>query len=157
MNPKTNTPHNARILVQPFGRSRAPANWGRVVTFVQFLAKRLLFLALGAFVDDVYCAEPASLATSGFRAFERLADLLGFPASDKKDQPPNTSLVLLGALISIDKESFCASARPDRISKICGHIAQALQTNCLTPDAASKVRGRLGFYTPLLSGKLGEE
>ena len=26
--PYTNVPHKARILVQPFGSSRAPANWG---------------------------------------------------------------------------------------------------------------------------------
>ena len=155
VNPHTNAPHKACISVQPFGSSRAPANWGRVVTFIQFLAKELLPLTAGAFVDAVYCAEPTSVAASGFWDFKRLAGLLGFPTPDKKDRPPSTNLVLLGALISIDKESFCASARPGGISKICGHIAQALQKNCLTPAAASKIRGRLGFYASLLSGKLG--
>ena len=155
VNPHTNAPRKARILVQPFGSSRSPANWGRVVTSIQFLAKELLALVAGAFAGDVYGAEPTCAAASGFWAFKRLSWLLGFPTSDKKDQPPCTNLGLLGALISIDRGSFCASARPDRISKICGHIAQALQTNCLTPAAASKLRGRLGFYISLISGKLG--
>ena len=35
-----------------------------------------------------------------------------------------------------------------------GHIAQALYKNCLTPASASKLRGRLGFPTPLLMAEL---
>ena len=129
VNPHTNAPNKARIIVQPFGISHSPENWGLVAFFIQFLAMELLTLMVGAFADDVYCAVPTHLATSGFWASKRLAGLLGFPTSDKKDQPPITNLALLGALISIGKEPFCASARPDRISKISGHIAQALQTN----------------------------
>ena len=81
--------------------------------------------------------------------------LLDFPTSDKKGRPPDTKLVLLCAHIAIRQDSFCASARPDRIDKICDHIARALLTDCLTPEVASKLGGRLGFYTSLLSGKLG--
>ena len=125
------------------------------MTFIQYIAKELLALTVGAFVDDVYCAEPVGTAMSGFWAFKRLTALLGFPTSDKKDQPPNNELVLLGALIELKGDAFCAMARPDRISKICSHIAQTLQRDCLTPAAASKLRGRLGFYTSLLSGKIG--
>ena len=153
--PTTNIPHKARILDQPFGSRRATTNWGRVVTFIQFIAKELLALTVGAFADDLYCAEPRGTASSGFWAFKKITKLLGSPTSDKKDQPPGKDLVLLGALIRLDDDSFCASARPCGVSKICGHVAQALQRNCLTPAAASKLRGKLGFYTSLLSGKLG--
>ena len=38
INPEDNKPYKARTLVQPFGRRREPANWGRVATFIQFLA-----------------------------------------------------------------------------------------------------------------------
>ena len=48
VDPGTNVPHKARILVQPFGSRRAPANWGRVVTFIQFPAKELQALTVGA-------------------------------------------------------------------------------------------------------------
>ena len=155
VNPTTNAPYKARILVQPFGSRRAPANWGRVVAFIQFLASELLTLTVGTFAGDVYCAEPASLAQSGFWAFKQLAGLLGFPTSDRKYQPPSKDIVLLGATISIGSDSFGAAARPGRINKICGHIAHALQMNYLSPEAASKLRGRLGFYSSLLVGKLG--
>ena len=68
INPTDNRPYKSKILVQPFGSRRAPANWGRVVTFIQFLAFRLLHIVVGAFVDDVYCAESAKLSGSSFWA-----------------------------------------------------------------------------------------
>ena len=116
--PDTNAPYKARILVQPFGSRRAPANWGRVITFIQFLSMELLALKVGAFADDVYCAEPNSLAKSGFWAPKQSTGPLGLHTSDRKDQPPRKDIVLLGALIAIGTESFCASVRPERIHKI---------------------------------------
>ena len=56
--PVTNKPYTAEILVQPAGSRRDPSNWGRVVTFIQFIARELLTLVVGDFVDDVFCAEP---------------------------------------------------------------------------------------------------
>ena len=35
-NPNGNLPYKSRILAQPFGSRRAPSNWGRLVTFIQF-------------------------------------------------------------------------------------------------------------------------
>ena len=48
LNPVDNRPYKCRILAQPFGSRRAPANWGRVVVSIQFLALRLLSLVAGA-------------------------------------------------------------------------------------------------------------
>ena len=42
----------------------------------------------------------------------------------------------------------------ERARKLRDRIAQALHTNFLTPDAASKLRGRIGPPTSLLMGKL---
>ena len=99
-NPDDNEPYKARILVQPFGRRRAPANWGRAVTFIQLMACELLTLTVAALVGDVFCDEPASEETIGFRAFKRLEELIGFLTSDKKDRP-TTALLLLGAQVAI--------------------------------------------------------
>ena len=51
--------------------------------------------------------------------------------------------------------SFCAAARPGRVAKLRGHIAQVLRKNCLTPAAAIKLRGKLGCYASLLAGRIG--
>ena len=147
-NPDGNLPYKAQISAQPFGRRRAPSNWGRVVTFIQFLAREILSLTVSAFPGDVYAAEPASAATGGFWPPKRLDRLIGFITPDKKGRPPTTSLLLLGAPVAIGTSSSRAAERPGRVGKIRGHIAQALQTNTLTPAAASKLRRGWDFTPP---------
>ena len=93
--PDGNKPFKARILSQPFGSRRAPANWGRVATCCQFLASRLLTLVVAAYAGDIFCCEPPATFTSGFRAFEALAKLLGPPTSDRKDHPHTGNIYLL--------------------------------------------------------------
>ena len=72
MNPNANKPYKARVLVQPFGSRRSPANWGRVVTFLQFAACELLRVTTGAFVDEVCSVESHRIAMSSFWAFKQL-------------------------------------------------------------------------------------
>ena len=74
---------------------------GRAVTFLQFVAGEMLQFTTGAFVDDVFCIESHRLAMSGFSAFKQLREINGFPTSAKKDQPPSTQMVLLGADVSL--------------------------------------------------------
>ena len=76
-NPTSGRPYKARVLVQPFGSRRAPANWGRVVTFLQFVARELLLVNTGAFVDDAFGVKEDRIATSGFLLFKQLCDLIG--------------------------------------------------------------------------------
>ena len=48
INPDDSRPCKSRIPVQPFGIRRAISNWGRAVTFAQFLSQNLLAPAVGA-------------------------------------------------------------------------------------------------------------
>ena len=154
LNTIDNRPYKSRILAQPFGSCRAPANWVRVATFLQFLARVLLSLAVGAYVEDVYCSESNYSAKSGFWDFKRMCSLLGPNASGSKDQPHSAAMHLLGAEVALLKNAIRTRATDDRERKLRGHIAQALYTNFLTPAAASKLRGRLGFPASLLMGVL---
>ena len=151
----TNKPYDAEILVRPFGIMRAPANWGRAFTFAQFLTSELLALVVGACVDDVFCAEPACVVKSCFRAFKQLCRIIGFATSTKQDQPPSTQMLLLGADVALGNEFIWASARSGRVGEIRPNIAQALQLNHLSPAAECALRGNLCFPTSLLSGKVG--
>ena len=62
---------------------------------------------------------------------------------------------LLGADVALLKNAIRTRATDERARALRDHVAQALRTNCLTPDAASKLIGRLGFPTSLLMEKLG--
>ena len=155
VNPANKRMYKARVLVQPFGSRRAPANWGRVVTFIQFVAEKLLSTSTGAFVGDVFCLESHRLDMSGFWAFKQLCVLIGSPTSKKKDQEPSTSMVLLGADVSLHQTHILAQIREDRKNRLRENILLAKNSNSLTPAEASKLRGKLGFYSSLLAGKLG--
>ena len=155
INPTNNRPYKARVLVQPFGSRRAPANWGRVVTFLQFVAGEILRVTTGAFVDDVFCVESHRIAMSGFWAFKQLRLLIGSPTSDKKDQPPSTEAVLLGADVSIRETHAQSQISDERKGRIKSFIRIALESNTSTPASSSKLRGKLGFYSSLLAWNLG--
>ena len=155
INPANNRPYKALVLVQPFGSRRAPSNWGRVVTFLEFVAGEILHVATGSFVDDVFCVESHRLAMSGFWAFKQLCELIGFPMSLKKDQPPSDGVVLLGADGSLRETHVQAQVREGRKERLSANILLALNSNSLTPAAARKLRGKLGFYSSLLAGDLG--
>ena len=153
--PRDNKPFKAKILAQPFGSSRAPANWGRVVTFIQFLAMRLLTLIVASYVDDIFCCEPTATCASGFWAFKALTRLLGFHTSDEKGQTPAYQVYLLGAVVELSKTCLKTTACDERVQRLRETIISALTSDNITPAAASKLRGWLGFYTSLLAGKLG--
>ena len=155
LNPTDNRHYKCRILVQPFGSRRAPANWGRVVVFVQFLDRKLLSLVVCAYVDDVFCSESSFLPRSGFWAFNRLCSLIGLNTSGRKGQPPSIRMHLLGADVTLLKNAVRTSATRERAREIQDRIAIILKTNRLTTAAANRLRGRLGFYTSLLMGRLG--
>ena len=134
-----NRPYKSRILAQPFGSRRAPSNWGRVVSFLQFLARMLLSLAVGACVDDVFFFESSLLVRSGFRAFKRLCALLGFATSGRKGQKHSTKTHLLGAEVTLMGQAIRTSTTAERAQKLRGEIVTILNTSVLTPDAASNL------------------
>ena len=125
------------------------------MAFIQFVAPGLLSLAVGAYDDDVFFPESRFISKSCFWAFKSLCPFLGFNTSGRKDQSPSASMHLLGADVAMLKNAIRTCATSERARKLRDHIAQALQTNCLTPTASSKIWGRLGFYTSLLMGRLG--
>lgn len=107
--PLDNNPYKCRILAQPLGSRRPPANWGTVVTPLQFLARTLLTPVVGAYVDDVSPREINYLARSGFCAPKHLCAQLGFTTSGRKGRPPSASMRFLGAEVSLLKNATCAT------------------------------------------------
>ena len=119
------------------------------------MALKHLHLSALAFVDDVYCADGAKIAKSGFWVFKHLCRQIRFVTSRRKTQVPATIIALLGAEVSPSRDEIRDQAGTQRVLKIKGHIAQALHLDGLTPASAIKLRGELGSYTSLLMGKLG--
>jgi hypothetical protein len=54
-----------------------------------FLARRLLGIAIGHYVDDFIAIEPHNLAASSFQQFTRFSRLLGLRMKESKALAPN--------------------------------------------------------------------
>ena len=64
-------------------------------------------------------------------------------------------MVLLGVGVSLHDTHAKAQVGGGREIRPKSQIPHATRSNSLTPAAASKLRGKLGFYASLLVGKLG--
>ena len=153
--PPSGPPHFATLRTQPFGSSRAPANWARVTSFIQYVLKRAFSVAVCVYVGDVFAVEPLDTVESAHEAFTTLCELLGFALSEGKSQKPTTSIHLLGALVTFNSDHLTACLPPRRKDDLSNDIRQILSYNQLNPSQAAKLRGRLGFSQSLLFGKVG--
>ena len=145
-------PHVATLKTQSFGPRRAPANWGRVAAFLKFALERLFSIWVAIFVDDVFSAVPKPLDGQSFRVVKEVCGIFGFLLSPSKEQPPAPSILLLGAQVSITSEGVTATFPGSKAADYRSMLMNVLSTKKLSPAAAAKLRGRLGFAQSLLFG-----
>ena len=140
-------------MTQPFGSTRAPANWGRVTALIQWILITYFGLFLPIYVDDCFLVEPAGAVESAYQRMNFLIMLCGFKLG--KFSAPACSISLMGAFVSI-KDDFVTAALPlERRDALISDIQEILRSGNLTPGQAAKLRGRLGFAQSMLFGKFG--
>ena len=145
----------ATLRTQPFGSSRAPANWARLTSFAQFVLRKVFLVWLGVFVDDCYCVDPQSTIATALWVTRELCSLLGLVLAPDKEQPPTQALTLLGASIQLGRRHVSASLTEKRKTDYVALLKNILRRNSLSPEAAAKIRGKLGFAQSLMFGKYG--
>ena len=106
-------PHMASLKTQPFGSRRAPANWGRVTSFVQCVLRNVCAVWLAGFAVDCFSAEPVGNAITAIQATKEVGELLGASLSDGEEVHPCSSMLLLGAMVTIQGDTAFASL-PER-------------------------------------------
>ena len=148
-------PHMATLHTQPFGSGRAPANWARVTSFLQFVLQHLFQVWLGIFVDDCFCIEPKETVGSALASVKALCNLLGLSLANDKENPPCTTMNLLGAQITILRDSVKAALTPKRINDYSVYLRNFLKKGSMSPGEAAKARGKLGFAQSLMFGRFG--
>ena len=144
-NPEDGKVYAFRLKVLPFGGARPPAKWGRVAKFAQTTLMKILKIATGCFVDDLYNCEAESTAVSPFTTARELIKLLGLQLSPKKDQGPSNKITLLGAEIEIHYESTHVSISERRAGSICGLLDTMIDRGGMSSGMAAKIRGKLGL------------
>ena len=147
--------HYAKLHTQPFGSSRAPANWGRVTHFLQEVMLNMFDVVVFIYVDDCFIVEPHDTLQSAWDAFHTVCQMLGLSLEPAKGQPPARKLHLLGADIALTAEGIHASFPDRKRHDLLNDLKQVLKYNQLNPAQAAKLRGRLGFAQSFVFGKLG--
>ena len=145
----------ASLRTHPLGPSRAPANWARVTSFVHIVRLRLCRVWLGIYVGDCFCLEPEDTIDSAINCTRAVCALLGLQLETAKEQGPADSVLLLGAAIQVGQSPITASLPEKKRNDYMAVLRGILAGNSLTPAAAAKVRGKLGFAQPLMFGKFG--
>ena len=69
----------SRLRAQPFGSTRAPANWGRVAALIPWILLTYFGIFLPIYVGDCFLAEPAETVGSAYATANLLIELCGFP------------------------------------------------------------------------------
>ena len=144
-----------RLRTQPFGSSRAPANWARVPEFIKFVLLKLFRAALLVFVDDCFTGEPQETIASSLDSIKVVCKIFGFELEPSKEVTPSQIINLLGARVSISAYEMEVSLPEKKKGELIADLARILQLRKLSPADAGKMRGRLGFAQSFMYVKFG--
>ena len=143
----------ARLCTQPFGSTRAPANWARVTALTQWIPIKYFWIYLPIYVGDCFLVEPSETGLVAYRCVDFLSKLCGFKLGIFS--VPSFPMLLLGALVTITPEFASASLPLERRDALISDIREILRSGNWTPGQAANLRGRLGLAQSMLCGKFG--
>ena len=144
-----------RHRAAPFGAVASVWAFCRFGDAVTSLARRLLVILNGHFVDDWTGIELPATVQSSCEAFKTFFQLLGLDMKPEKEQLPAGSQKVLGVIIKVKDENLVVEICPKRRERLLQALDKILHENMLTPDDAQHVSGKLGFMTTTLFGGMG--
>ena len=139
----------------PFGSSASVWSFNRAADALAFLARRMLWVTTGHYVDDWAAAEQDSTVESGYISFESIFQFLGLRMKPKKAQPPNYTQKILGVEITVDEENVTLRPHANRVKKVRSIIDTALQDDHLDADQAQRLAGKVLFLSTTMFGQIG--
>jgi len=136
--------HVAGHLAMPFGAVASVHAWERVGALISHLVRRLLFIPMLRFVDDLFGAERAACAEHALECIVRLVRCILGPSAIAADKvAAGMPLVVLGLQVRADHGGFSCTPSPDKVKKWRGRIGDALSSGVLRPGDAAKLAGAL--------------
>ena len=87
MCPDAGAIYKSTCRVLPFGAQAFLQAWGRIICFLQFLLRNVVYVHAGTYVDDIHIIEADETANSGFGSTKAFPQVTGFEAESAKCQP----------------------------------------------------------------------
>ncbi len=141
-----------------FGLAGSVACFNRWPRFLEAASRRFLKVLAAMYFDDMSVQDLASGKGSAQGAVSSLATALGRPFAPPKRQPMASLANFLGIQHdlsrAIDRNLVTFRPKPELVQKVEDMVSEAMQKDCLTPGAASKLRGVLGFMAREVWGKV---
>ena len=153
-----NTPNGPLLFrhrALPFGSSASVWSFNRAADALTYLARRMLLVTTGHYVDDWAAAEQEDSVQSGYHAFESIFQCLGLRMKPKKAQPPQHTQKILGVEIIVDEKNVTLRPHANRVKKVSGLIESALTNDHLDPDQAQRLAGKVLFLSTTMFGQIG--
>ena len=128
----------------PFGAVSAVHAWNRTGEALSHIMRQIFLIPVLRYVDDVRGADGAPSALDAHNVLCRVMDeVIGLPRKVSKSTPPSSSMVDLGARLSITPEGFTVKPDADKLVSWRELLSGILQTKSLTPASAGSVAGKL--------------
>ena len=138
-----------------FGSKGSVWAYGRVADALVAVARCLLVLPCGHFVDDFGGVESETTAASGATGFADLNKATGFRMKLPKAVGPAPEVPLLGTQLRLSAEAAVCAPKSSRLRKVSGLIARAIDSDTLTPEQAGSLAGKVSFLTGTCHGRVG--
>lgn len=141
----------------PFGTISAVYAWHRVGGFLLALLRRLFLTPACRYTDDYFGVCRKGVKNTGGHCLTYVANLIGLPCDPLKDAQFVEQMVVLGALVVIDRPraGVTVQVSPDKAEKWSRQLKILLDTGICDPGLASKFAGRLSFAVTSSCDKVG--
>ena len=147
----------AQLRGLPFGLGAAVTQFGRPAAFMTAVARRLLYIMAGHYVDDTALLELTLMTAATQRTFGDMAGLLGVRLSASKRQRFASYSQFLGHTHDLGRMWTDAAVvygpKPGLREKICAEIADIISCGRLSSGRAAKLRGVAMWIDTGLSGR----
>ena len=138
-----------------FGATASVWAFNRFADMLMVIARRLLLIPVGHFVDDFASVDPDDLAQSSCHSFRELFGSLGLAMKSSKEQPPRVKQKLLGVYVHVRPDTVELEACPRRLQKTWAVSEQCQEHNCMSPTLAQQCAGKLAFLATTFFGQAG--
>jgi len=140
----------------PFGALSSVHGWERLGKLITTLARRVLYLPVQRYVDDLFAPEHPECLEHAMHCFARFTRvLLGPDAIEERKLEQGMELVVLGTQIQLSWQGHICKPAEKTVNKCLIVIEAALASGILLSGVAQKLAGRLSWSTQRLFHRLG--
>jgi len=144
-------------LGMPFGTTSAGHSWHRLANVVVAVARRIVRVMVGRYVDDFFGCDLAMSKKSGGWCIDVLVQLFGIPLDPEKSHEYDAVVELLGVLISprIDQQLVSVQVTAEKAQKWIKGLEDRLECDSCDAGMSGKFAGRLSFACCVAADRVG--